>query len=307
MSKFISVVIPLFNEQDTLDQLGEEIKSVFDKLAYDYELIFVDDGSTDNSLMIIKEMQTKDPKIRLLKLRKNFGKSTALSAGFKEARGEIVLTMDADLQDDPREITNFIDKIQEGFDLVSGWKKVRHDPLSKTLPSKLFNKVVNVLTGLKIHDLNCGFKAYRQEVVKNIRVYGEMHRYIPVLAFEKGYKVTEIVVQHHARKFGKSKFGLERFARGLFDAITVTFVIKYSQRPMHFFGILGFLSFALGVLIGLYLTVLWFVGESIGDRPLLILVVILILLGVQFISTGLLAELLVKNNFREDNRVEEIS
>jgi len=235
----ISFIIPCLNEEESLQMLYDGIVS---NTRSDYEIIFIDDGSTDKSVDLIRQLHEKDNKVRLIMFRKNFGKAAALQAGFQNCSGDIVITMDADLQDEPTEINNFIDKINEGYDVVSGWKMVRNDPLEKTLPSKLFNKVVSWQSGVKIHDFNCGYKAYRSEVVKSISLYGDLHRYIPVLANRKGFKITEIPVQHNPRKFGKSKYGMERYLRGLFDSMSVVYLSKYYDRPMHFFGRLGLLS-----------------------------------------------------------------
>lgn len=244
MKRTISIVIPVFNEQDSICELYNNIITnlrivVSNELIADYEIWFVSDGCTDNSEQVIKELIENDKKVHLIVFRKNFGKAAALQSGFYHANGDIVVTMDADLQDDPAEISRFIEKLDEGYDLVSGWKFNRHDPLEKRLPSKLFNKVTSTLSGVKLHDFNCGFKAYRKEVVKSIDIYGEMHRYIPVLANRKGFRITEITVTHHKREHGKSKYGLERYLRGLFDSMTTSFLSKFYDRPMYFFGRIG--------------------------------------------------------------------
>jgi len=289
----ISFVIPVYNEEESIDELYNRIISITKKENYISEFIFIDDGSSDNSANTIKNLHLINKDVHLIAFRKNFGKAAALQAGFRNCSGDIIITMDADLQDDPQEIPNFVSKIYEGYDLVSGWKYNRLDPMEKRLPSKLFNKVTSLLSGVKLHDFNCGFKAYRKEVVKNIDVYGEMHRYIPVLAYRKGFKITEIKVNHHKREFGKSKYGFERYLRGLFDSVTVSFLSKYYDRPMYFFGRIGLGSFLIGFLICLLLTVEWFLGYTIGSRPLLILGVLLIILGIQFISIGLIGDMLV--------------
>jgi glycosyltransferase involved in cell wall biosynthesis len=231
--------------------------------------------------------------VRLIELQGNFGKSAALAAGFTEARGEVVFTLDADLQDDPKEIPRFLSKLDEGFDLVSGYKEKRNDPFTKVVPSRIFNAMVRTLTGVRLHDVNCGFKAYRAVVLRNLRLYGEMHRFVPVLAHWKRFKIGEIVVEHHARKFGKSKFGGGRFFRGLMDLLTVFFLLKYERRPAHFFGGVGALISFSGFCILSYLSVLWMMGEAIGKRPLLILGVMAVVVGVQILATGLIAELIV--------------
>lgn len=294
MTPDISVIIPVYNEVESLRPLYQSATSVLRGLGHSYELLFIDDGSTDGSFDLLAELHAQDPLVQVIQFRRNFGKAAALSAGFAEARGDIVITMDADLQDDPQEIPRLLDKLAEGFDLVSGWKSPRRDPLTKTLPSWLFNWVTSMLSGIRLHDFNCGFKAYRREVVKEIHFYGELYRYIPVLAHWRGFQVTEVPVHHHHRRFGRSKFGTARFSRGFFDLITILYLTQYTRRPLHLFGWFGTLSFAAGVLINLYLTVLWFLGERpIGNRPLLTLGVLLMIIGIQFISFGLLAEMLI--------------
>ena len=298
MDQMITFVIPMYNEEGSLALLYEKIiQNTANK--YKYEIIFVDDGSTDGSVTVIRKIIEDDPHVHLIVFRKNFGKAAALQAGFRNSKGDIIITMDADLQDDPSEISHFIDKINEGYDLVSGWKKERHDPLEKRLPSKLFNKVTSHLSGVELHDFNCGFKAYRREVVENIDVYGELHRYIPVLAYRKGFKITEIVVHHNKREYGKSKYGFERYLRGLFDSITVAFLGKFYDRPMYFFGKIGLLLLGVGALICGYLTVLWFLGQGIGGRPLLMLGVLSIILGVQMFSIGFLGDMLVDATYHD--------
>ena len=295
----LSIIIPIFNEELSLEPLFEKIMIVLEKNGISsFEIILVDDGSNDNSWEIIENLVNRRCcKVKAIKLRKNFGKSYALMAGFKEASGEIVLTMDADLQDDPEEIPNFIKKIEEGYDLVSGWKKKRNDPISKTLPSIIFNKTTTYLTGLKLHDLNCGFKAYKKELLDNLEIYGELHRYIPVLAYDLGYKVAEIPVRHHFRKFGKTKYGFERFVRGFLDLLTVLTITRYLQKPGHFFGGLGIISGMVGFATLGYLSLLWFMGvRPIGTRPLFFFGILAVILCFQLISIGLLGELFVRNN-----------
>lgn len=273
-------------------------------MAIDYEIIFVDDGSTDKSLRVVKELGKTDPKIKYISFRKNYGKSAALQTGFKNVTGDVVVTMDADLQDDPKEIPNLLNKLDEGNDLVSGWKRVRFDPFVKRQSSKFFNFVTGVLSGIKIHDFNCGLKAYRKEVVKNLNVYGELHRYLPVLADWQGFKIAEIPVQHHPRRFGKTKFGITRFFKGFIDLLTVIFTTRYIKRPMHLFGFLGALSFLVGFLVNGYLTYEWLLGKYISNRPLLFLGILLIIVGVQFFSVGLLGEIMVHNS--KDDKIYEI-
>ena len=289
----ISVVIPLLNESESLAELTERVFNELKALNKSYELVFIDDGSTDDSFQIIKNLQNKYPEIRAIKFNRNFGKSAALSEGFKIAKGEIVITMDADLQDDPAEIPHLIREIESGYDLVSGWKKKRNDPISKTIPSKFFNIITRRLTGIKIHDFNCGLKAYRHRVIKAIPVYGELHRYLPVLAHWLGFRVGELVVKHHPRKFGSSKFGVKRFFNGFFDLLTVLFITRFRQKPLHLFGFMGLGSSLLGGFILAYLSILWFEGHGIGQRPLFFLGVLLIIVGVQFFSIGLIGEMLI--------------
>lgn len=300
----LSVVIPAYNEERNIPLLCKSLKSVLNK--YQYEIIFVDDGSLDNTFNMLKTISQKDKKIKVVSFQRNYGKSAALSAGFDIAKGDIIITMDADLQDDPKEIPRFIEKINEGYDLVSGWKFKRRDPLSKTIPSKFFNFLTSVLTKVKIHDINCGFKAYRKNVTKNINIYGELHRYIPVLASLNGYEVGEVKVEHHSRKYGKSKYGTSRLFKGFVDLITVKFLTSYGRKPLHLFGLIGFLCFFLGIISGLYLIVVWFIERGIGDRPLLMLAVLLVVLGVQFISLGLLGEMVTEDKKKKDYQIREI-
>ncbi|GIK59690.1 MAG: glycosyltransferase [Ignavibacteriota bacterium] len=294
--KKISIVIPLFNEEESIIPLSHEIRKAISKLNTNYEVILIDDGSTDLSLQKLKEVTKTDNRFRYFSFRKNYGKSAALHVGFKEATGDVVVTMDADLQDDPQEIPNLLKKLEEGFDLCSGWKKKRQDPFIKKMSSKFFNFVTRVISGIKLHDFNCGLKAYKKEVVENVKVYGELHRYIPVLAKWQGYTVTEIPVMHHPRRYGKTKFGISRFFKGFIDLVTVTFVTRYIKRPMHFFGFLGALAFLIGIIILAYLTVLWIQGHSLSNRPMIFLGMLLIIVGVQLFAVGLLGEVIVHNS-----------
>lgn len=300
----VSFVIPTFNEAGSLRELYEAICAQLDAITSDFEIVLVDDGSTDASFEIMQQLARNDSHVKVIKLRRNFGKSIALNEGFRLAEGDIIFTMDADLQDDPKEIPRFLAKLEEGYDLISGWKHKRRDPiLSKNLPSKLFNFMINLFSGLKLHDHNCGFKAYRKQVAKGLSLYGDLHRYIPAVAHAAGWKFSEIPVEHHERTFGKSKYGFERFSHGLFDFITVLFITKYLKRPMHFFGWFGLLFSSAGFGICGYLTVLWCVGEPIGDRPLLMLGILLLLMGCQIISAGLIAEMVTYNSqkqYRDD-------
>jgi dolichol-phosphate mannosyltransferase len=297
----LSVIVPLYNERESLVEFstllfdtlaGEELKSCFGN-NFSFEVIMVDDGSSDGSGRLIRTMIPDRPELRLISFRRNYGKTEALSAGFRAASGEIVVTIDADMQDDPQEIAPLVSKIREGFDLASGWKQDRHDPLSKTLPSKLFNLTTRIFSGIQLHDFNCGLKAYSRELTDSLDLHGEMHRYIPVLAQWKGFRVTEIPVKHHARKYGKSKFGTSRFLAGLFDFLSVMFITRYLKRPMHFFGMMGLISFFSGLCISLYITLDKILNHRpVSNRPILFLGILLIILGVQFFSTGLLGEML---------------
>jgi len=291
-SPYISVVISLFNEDESLPELHRQLTETLGKYGKPYELLFIDDGSRDGSLEILKSISAKDSSSRVISLRRNQGKSAALSVGFAAARGEFVITMDADLQDNPEEIPALIAKLHEGYDLVSGWKKVRHDPLAKTIPSKFFNRVTSWAAGIRLHDFNCGLKAYRSVVVKDLFVYGELHRFLPVLAHKMGYRCTEMVVMHRPREFGKSKFGMNRFLNGFLDLMTVMFLFGFNRAPLHFFGFIGLICGLAGLVINGYLTILKFGGQSIGNRPLLFLGVLLLVIGVQFFSFGLIGEML---------------
>lgn len=288
-----SVIVPLLDEAESLPELHRQLTDVLSKLSDKYEILYIDDGSTDNSNSVLQSLKQNDPKVKVYNFQKNYGKAAALDLGFTDAQGRIVITIDADLQDDPYEIPKLVNKLDEGYDVVSGWKKKRKDPLNKTLPSKIFNFVASLLTGIKIHDFNCGFKCYRNEVVKNINVYGELHRYIPALAYFEGFRIGEVEVLHHPRRYGKTKYGLARFFYGFFDILTVIFVTKYTHRPLHLFGLVGLFIFFLGFGINSYLTIMWFYGVGIGQRPLLFLGILLTILGIQFISIGLLGEMIV--------------
>jgi len=292
----LSIIIPLLNEEESLPELVQRIGHVVGAMGISYELLFIDDGSTDHSWQIITELKEKYSFVRAIKFRRNYGKSAALQIGFQDCKGEVVITMDADLQDSPEEIPDLYKMIQQdGYDLVSGWKKKRHDPLGKTIPSKLFNGTTRKLSGIPLHDFNCGLKAYKGEVVKAIEVYGEMHRYIPVIAHAAGFtKITEKVVTHHARKHGVSKFGLERVMRGYLDLASIMFVGKFGKRPMHFFGSMGTVLGFVGVGLLTYLTFikLFLNQEGIANRPLFYLGMLLVIVGVQLFIAGFLAEMI---------------
>lgn len=287
----LSIVIPAYNESESLPELLARITQSADPLQLEYEIIVVDDGSNDGTFQTLKSLKPQYPRLRALRFRKNYGKSPALAEGFKAAQGERVITMDADLQDDPAEIPALLAKLEEGYDMVSGWKKERHDPITKTVPSKLFNLVTSLMSGIRLHDFNCGLKAYRKVVVESLQVYGELHRFLPVLAHWHGFRVGELVVKHHPRKFGRTKFGLARFFNGFFDLMTVLFLTRFRTTPLHIFGMVGMASFTVGFLIELYLTVMWFNGHGIGGRPLFFLGILLIIVGIQFVGFGLLAEM----------------
>ncbi len=301
----ISVVIPLLNEEESLPELIEWIVRVMKEHKYTYEIILIDDGSTDNSWTVIENLKQEYNNIKAIKFLHNYGKAAALQVGFSEAQGQVVITMDADLQDNPEEIPDLYRMIvEEKYDLVSGWKKIRHDPFfSKRLPSKLYNWTVKIISGIKLHDMNCGLKAYRQQVVKSIEVYGDMHRYIPVLAKWAGFKkIGEKIVKHQERKYGKSKFGFERFIRGPLDLLSVSFITRFGRRPMHFFGIWGTFMFIIGGGVSLYLLIekvykSWnnISTRDVTDQPLFYLALVAIILGVQLFLAGFLAELITRN------------
>jgi len=294
----ITVVVPFLNEEGSLAELYRRLTTTLEEMGLGYELLFVDDGSRDDSNRIVKELRSRDARVRLITFRRNQGKSAALSVGFRQARGEFVVTMDADLQDDPSEIPNLLARLNEGFDLVSGWKKIRHDPISKRLPSKVFNGVTGWLSGIRLHDFNCGLKMYRREVVRELHIYGERHRFLPVLAHMEGFRVGELAVQHHPRRFGKTKFGMYRFLAGFFDLITLLFRMKFVTKPLHLFGSLGAICLFGGLGVIAYLTVGWFRGIWIGNRPLLMIGVLGAITGVQFFTLGLLAEMIAEKSAR---------
>jgi len=295
----ISIVIPFINEEKSLAILHGEITQVAERMGLSLEVIFVDDGSRDDSWKVVSELAGKDSQVHGIRLRRNFGKAAALSAGFSMARGDILMTLDADLQDDPAEIPKFLEALNHGKDVISGWKKVRFDPWHKVWPSRIFNRLVSWLTGVKLHDHNCGMKCFRAIVFREIRLYGELHRFIPVLAAARGFSVGEIVIQHRPRKFGYSKYGVRRFVKGFLDLLTVKFLTGYGQRPQHLLGGIGLLSFVLGNLGLLYLSITWVIRlwnpelfEPLHQRPLTIYAAVALLLGAQMMSIGFLAELI---------------
>jgi len=293
----LSIIIPVCNEGENVEELYNKLHEVLSRLGKTSEIIFIDDGSTDNTFEKLQAIE--DSEVRIIRFQTNHGKSAALSCGFKKSKGNFVITMDGDLQDDPKEIPRFLENLKE-FDMVSGWKSKRQDPASKTIPSRFFNALTRYITGVKIHDFNCGFKGYRNYVVKNVNLYGEFHRYIPALAHWKGYTVGEIEVEHHPRVRGKSKYGVERLFKGFLDLITVTFLTLYKKRPLHVFGGIGFLLIFLAITINLHLVYLWIEGIKIGDRPLLMLGILLTVLGAQFVSLGLIGELITNSRNNDD-------
>jgi dolichol-phosphate mannosyltransferase len=303
-----SLVVPVFNEEESLRALYGEIVEVATALNAEIELIFVDDGSTDSSWSIISDLASQDARVRGIRFRRNFGKADALDVGFRSATKPIIITLDADLQDDPHEIPEFLRLLDSGFDVVSGWKKRRHDPWHKVLPSRVFNWLVSSLTGVKLHDHNCGMKCYRREIFDEISLYGELHRFVPVLAAARGYKVGEKVVQHRARKFGKSKYGFNRFVKGFLDLLSVKFVTGYGQRPQHLLGTFGLSSFFIGAITLCWMALRWvlarlpFLGLAeyhLGGRPAVVYSAALMLLGAQLLSIGVVAELLVSYENRK--------
>ena len=302
----VSVIIPVFNEVESIKELYDQLKKGLEQYTPN-EIIFVDDGSSDGSVEAIKKISELDDSVIFIQFHRNYGKSAALSEGFKYANGNYVVTMDADLQDDPSEIKNLINKLEEGYDLVSGWKKDRKDPLSKRLPSKLFNFVTRIVTGVRIHDFNCGLKIYKKAVVKTLELYGGRHRYIPAMAGQKKFKVTEIIVNHRPRIYGETKYGGSRLFHGLFDLISILFLSKYTQSPMYFFGKIGLFTFLTGLGIEIYVLYLKY---SIGDpfakhMALLMLGILIIVIGIQFFSIGLVGEMIANSNQDKESRVKD--
>ncbi len=303
--KDISIIIPLLNEEESLPELHSWIRRSLEPMRLSFEMLFIDDGSSDGSWKVIESLSKKDSDVRGIQFRRNYGKSAALNVGFEECLGDVVITMDADLQDSPEEIPELYKMIKEdNYDIVSGWKKKRFDPITKTIPTKIYNGVTGFMTGVKLHDMNCGLKAYKSEVVKSVEVYGEMHRYIPVIAKWAGFrKIGEKVVAHQARKYGVTKFGISRFVYGFLDLFSIMFIGKFGKRPMHFFGSLGVLAGFAGTIIMVYLTVqkVWFGQGNIQDRPLFFFGILLIIVGVQIFMTGFLAELISRNAPERNN------
>ena len=300
----ISVVVPVHDEERTVALLYDELESALQPLDQPWEVVFVDDGSADGSFAALTRLHNAQDKVRVVRLRKNFGKATALTAGFAHAEGDVVVTIDADLQDDPAEIPRLLAKLDEGFDLVSGWKTQRRDPLTRRIPSKIFNWVTGRVSGLRMHDLNCGLKAYRAEVVRGLRLYGELHRFIPVLAHYRGFSVAELPVNHRPREHGRSRYGVERYVRGFLDLLTVSFIGRYRYRPLHLFGGLGLALSTIGFGVLLYLTIDKLQGHAIGQRPLLILGVLMMVVGLQFFSLGLISELITSQHEERADAIE---
>ena len=311
----ISIVIPLFNEEESLPELCSWIEKVMIQNSYSFEVFLIDDGSKDNSWNVIEDISTKNPAIKGIKFRRNYGKSAALNIGFQKASGDVVITMDADLQDSPDEIPALYNKImKDGFDLVSGWKQKRYDPISKTIPTKLFNWAARRASGIYLHDFNCGLKSYRNTVVKSVEVHGEMHRYIPVLAKWAGFaKITEQVVEHQSRKYGETKFGLERFVNGFLDLLTITFVTRFGKKPMHFFGVIGTIMFILGfgifgyiVIEKLYAISNDVVAKNIADMSIFYIALTSMIIGVQLFLAGFISEMISRNsNDRNNYQIEK--
>ena len=303
MPRSISVVVPFFNEEETLERLHEMIATTLSGADCNFELILVNDGSTDLSAMVAQKLVETHPGVSLINFRTNFGKAAALSAGFKRARGEVVITMDADLQDDPNEIPRFLAEIDRGADVVTGWKQKRHDPLNKTLPSKVFNAVVSSIFGLRLHDYNCGFKAYRRLVLPHLNLYGELHRFTPALLHSLGFRIAEIPVTHHPREHGHSKYGWNRLIKGMIDLFTVLLSTRFRMRPAHLFAYVGLPISGAGFAGLAYLSVLWLVGAGpIGNRPLLLFSIMAVLFGAQMIATGLIAEVIRASGSREGDK-----
>jgi glycosyltransferase involved in cell wall biosynthesis len=303
----ISLVVPVYNEEESLQELHAEIADVAKTFGWDIEILFIDDGSSDESWQVVERLAAGDPRVRGLRFRRNFGKAAALAAGFEEAQGEFVFTLDADLQDDPHEMPRFLEAMAEGKDVISGWKQVRHDPWHKVGPSRVFNWLVGRMTGVRLHDHNCGFKCYRREIFDEVHLYGEMHRFVPVLAASHGWRVGEIVVNHRARKFGHSKYGVKRIVKGFLDLLTVYFLTSYGTRPQHLLGSAGLLGFSAGLLGVLILTVWWFVSRlvhgfepiNLHERAIFYYSMAALLLGAQLVSVGILAELITAYHMRD--------
>ena len=296
LARVLSVVVPVHDEERSVALLYDELRSAIEPLETEWEVVFVDDGSTDGTFAALTRLHASADNVRVVRLRRNFGKAAALGAGFDQAHGDTVVTIDGDLQDDPAEIPRLLAKLDEGFDLVSGWKARRRDPLSRRLLSRLFNSVTSRFSGVRLHDMNCGLKAYRAEVVRGLRLYGELHRFIPVLAHYRGFRIAELPVNHRPREHGRSRYGIERYLRGFLDLLTVSFIGRYRHRPLHLFGGLGLILGLLGAGILAYLTIVKALGHAIGGRPLLLLGVLLVVVGLQFFSLGLISEMITSQH-----------
>jgi glycosyltransferase involved in cell wall biosynthesis len=302
----ISVVVPVHDEERSVEPLYGELRAALEPIGRPWEAVFVDDGSTDASFAALTRLHAAADNVTVVRLRRNFGKAAALATGFRHAEGDVVVTIDADLQDDPAEIPRLLAKLDEGYDLVSGWKAQRRDPLTRRIPSRIFNRVVGRVSGLRLHDLNCGLKAYRANVVRSLRIYGELHRFLPVLAHDRGYRVAELAVNHRPRAHGRSRYGVERYFRGFLDFLTVWFMGRYRHRPLHLFGGVGLAMGAIGAALLVYLTALKLTGEAIGHRPLLTLGVLLVVVGLQFFSLGLLSELITSHHEERSGAADDL-
>jgi glycosyltransferase involved in cell wall biosynthesis len=304
----LSIVIPLLNEAESLPELYDGISKVLASAGHSFEVIFVDDGSTDDSFGVLKSIHAKNPKsVKVFRFSRNYGKAAALSVGFEKARGDIIITMDADLQDDPAAIPDMLAKLDEGYDVVSGWKKKRYDPMfTKNLPSKFFNWTTSIMSGLKLHDFNCGFKAYRAPAAKTLEIYGERHRYLPALAHWNGFRVTEVVVPHHPRKFGRTKYGISRFFNGPFDLLTLMFLRRYMKNPLHFFARIGLVLGLAGCAVLAYFGVVWILTHQMHIRPLVLLSLVAIIMGIQFVSIGLVGEMITSATNRNTYTIRDV-
>jgi glycosyltransferase involved in cell wall biosynthesis len=300
----LSIVVPVYNEERTVAPLVEELRLTLDLSGREWEVVFVDDGSTDGTWSALTRLHAGPDPVRVVRMRRNFGKAAALMAGFAHARGDVVVTIDGDLQDDPSEIPRLLAKLDEGFDLVSGWKTKRRDRWTRRFLSRIYNRVTGLVTGVRLHDMNCGFKAYRIEVARSLHLYGELHRYVPVLAHYRGYRIAELPVNHRPREFGRSRYGSERYVRAFLDLVTVSFIGRYRHRPLHLFGGIGLLLSGIGFVTLCYLTVVKLLGHAIGQRPLLLLGVLLVVVGIQFASLGLISEMVLAQNEEKEDALE---
>ena len=301
----ISVIIPLLDESKNLRELHKRIVATMEKLDEPYEIIFVDDGSLDDSYAVLKDIHRQNSRVKVIKFLRNYGKSSALSAGFSAARGEVIVTMDADLQDMPEEIPKLLARMERGYDLVSGWRFKRADGFFKRISSRLFNRLTSFFTGIRIHDFNCCLKCYRRSIIEHLTVYGEMHRYIPVMASWRGFRISEVKVRHARRKHGRTKYNMTHYMGGFLDLLTVIMLTRYTRKPLHLFGFLGAALVLIGLVINAYLTVGWFMGRWIGDRPIFMLGILMIIIGIQFIFFGLMAEMIAYSSEKEEEHIIE--